>query len=459
MAFPPADTAATATAPARTLGPGDHVFLVDGSSFVYRAYFQSMNQDAKYNYRSDGLPTGALRLFCTKIYQFLLDGAVDITPTHLAIVFDKAEETFRNAIYAEYKATRKAAPDDLVPQFPLMRAAVRAFGLEPVEQAGYEADDVIATYAVEAARAGADALIISADKDLMQLVTDRIQFYDFESGARGRPGYRPERKIGIPEVIDYFGVPPEKVVEVQALVGDPSDNVPGVPGIGVKTAAQLITEFGDLEQLLARLDEIKQPKRRETLAANAEQARVSRQLVSLDIAVAVDQPLDAARLGPLDARRLLAFTRAMELNTLTKRVAEASGIDAESVEPDPALRAKGRGTSEARGQVGSMVTGYSRNRSPVAGRTRRRQPTPRAANGAPGRALGGRATSSAGPSPRRRGQRRRRSRSRRPTASRPQRRQCAPSRSTRRRPRSSPTSSGLTRSSPKPPRPAGSALR
>ncbi|MBN9011013.1 MAG: hypothetical protein J0H63_13120 [Rhizobiales bacterium] len=164
-----------------TLGPGDHVFLVDGSSFVFRAYFQSINQDAKYNYRSDGLPTGALRLFTTKLYQFLREGAVGIVPTHFALVLDKTEQTFRKDIYADYKANRRDPPEDLVPQFPLMREAIRAFGLEPIEKAGYEADDIIATYVDEAKAAGAEVLIISSDKDLMQLVTDKVLFYDFES--------------------------------------------------------------------------------------------------------------------------------------------------------------------------------------------------------------------------------------------------------------------------------------
>ena len=158
---------------ASALKPGDHVFLVDGSSFVFRAYFQSINQDAKYNYRSDGLPTGALRLFATKLYQFILEGAVGIRPTHLAIIFDKSEQTFRKEIYADYKANRREPPDDLMPQFPLMREAVKAFGLTPIEKAGFEADDIIATYACEARAAGADVLLISSDKDLMQLVSDR----------------------------------------------------------------------------------------------------------------------------------------------------------------------------------------------------------------------------------------------------------------------------------------------
>ena len=321
-----------------SLGPGDHVFLVDGSSFVYRAFFQSINQDAKYNYRSDGLPTGALRLFCAKLYQFVREGAVGIMPTHLAIVFDKSEETFRKEIYPDYKGTRREMPDELKPQFPLMREAVRAFGLEPVEKEGYEADDIIATYAKEAKATGAEVLIISSDKDLMQLVGDHVEFYDFESGTRGRPGYRPERRIDRQGVIDYFGVPPEKVIDVQALVGDTSDNVPGVPGIGIKTASALIGEYGDLDTLLANAESIKQPKRRQLLIDFADQARMSRTLVTLHDDVESGTPLSATRMGDLDAGRLIAFLKAIELSTLTKRVAEATGVDPNTVEADPAIR-------------------------------------------------------------------------------------------------------------------------
>jgi DNA polymerase-1 len=322
----------------RPVGPGDHVFLVDGSSFVYRAYFQSINQDPKYNYRSDGVPTGAVRLFSTKLYQFIREGAVGIVPTHLAIVFDKGDRTFRKDIYPDYKGTRREVPDDLAPQFPLMRAAVAAFGLTPVEKEGYEADDLIGAYAVQARDAGAEVLLISSDKDLMQLVSDRVLFYDFESGAKGRPGYRPERKIDRQGVIDYFGVPPEKVIDVQALVGDTSDNVPGVPGIGIKTASALVTEYGDLETLLARAPEIKQPKRRELLTGFAEQARLSKKLVTLDCSIEPGVPLAALRLPAIDGPRLIAFLKAMELFTLTKRVGEATGLDPRSIAADPALK-------------------------------------------------------------------------------------------------------------------------
>jgi 5'-3' exonuclease len=239
----------------RPVGPGDHVFLVDGSSFIFRAYFQSINQDQKYNTRpSDGLPTGALRLFCTKLLQFVQDGAAGLKPTHLAIVFDKTETTFRKEISADYKANRVDPPSDLVAQFPLMREAVTAFGLIPVEEAGFEADDLIAAYSCKVAAAGGQTLIVSPDKDLMQLVHDGVTFYDFEAGVPGKPGYRPERRLGRDGVIEKFGVPPEQVPDVQALIGDPTDNVPGVPGVGPKAAASLIGEMGSLEAILAYRD-------------------------------------------------------------------------------------------------------------------------------------------------------------------------------------------------------------
>jgi len=318
---------------AQPLKPGDHLFLVDGSSFVFRAYFQSMNQDRKYNARSDGLPTGAVRLFCTKILQFLRDGAAGVKPTHLAIIFDKSEQTFRKEIYPGYKANRPPPPEELVPQFPLMRRAVEAFGLRPIEQAGFEADDLIATYAREAREAGADVLIVSADKDLMQLIGPGVAMYDPASGEEKRGSYRAERFIGPDEVLAYFGVPPDKVVDVQALAGDSTDNVPGVPGIGIKTAAALIGEFGDLETLLARAGEIKQPKRRETLIENADKARLSKRLVQLDDHAPL--PVQAAELAlaPLDPKPAVAFLKALEFTTITRRVGELYGVDVAEVAP------------------------------------------------------------------------------------------------------------------------------
>ena len=322
-----------------SLKAGDHVFLVDGSSFVFRAYFQSIRQDAKYNYRSDGLPTGAVRLFCTKLFQFVREGAAGIKPTHLAIIFDKSENSFRKELYPPYKGNRSEPPEDLIPQFPLMRAAVRAFGLCPVEQDRYEADDLIATYAKEARAKGADVLIISADKDLMQLIEPGVAMYDPASGEAGAKGSREERRIGVDEVLSYFGVPPEKVVDVQALAGDSTDNVPGARGIGLKTAAQLINEYGDLDALLARAGEIKQPKRREILTDPDSVAliKTSKQLVSLVRDVPVETPLDDLRLAPPEGKALVSFFKALEFTTITKRAAEAYGIDAGLIEPDPAF--------------------------------------------------------------------------------------------------------------------------
>ena len=323
----------------RPVGPGDHVFLVDGSSFVFRAYFQSIRQDARYNYRSDRLPTGAVRLFCTKMLQFVREGAAGAKPTHLAIIFDKSENSFRKELYPPYKANRSEPPEDLVPQFPLMREAVRAFGMIPIEQDRYEADDLIATYARQAEAKGADVLIISADKDLMQLITPKVSMYDPASGVAGSAGAREERRIGLAEVEDYFGVTPDKVVDVQALAGDSTDNVPGARGIGAKTAAQLINEYGSLDALLERGAEIKQPKRRETLTdkESVDLIRVSKQLVTLCADVPLECALDDLGLGEPDAKKLVGFLKALEFTTITRRVAELFDVDAAQIEPQADL--------------------------------------------------------------------------------------------------------------------------
>ena len=305
---------------AKKLAQGDHVFLVDGSSYIFRAYHALPPLSRK----SDGLQVNAVLGFCNMLWKLLRDMPPDNRPTHLAIVFDKSEITFRNKLYPDYKAHRPPAPDDLIPQFPLIREAVRAFDLPCLEQGGFEADDLIATYTRIACERGATATIVSSDKDLMQLVTDCVTMYDTMK----------DRRIGIPEVIEKFGVPPAKVVEVQALAGDSTDNVPGVPGIGVKTAAQLIVEYGDLETLLLRAGEIKQPKRREALIENAEKARISRQLVLLDDKVELEVPLDELAVHEPDARKLIAFLKAMEFSTLTRRVAEYSQIDPANIEAD-----------------------------------------------------------------------------------------------------------------------------
>jgi DNA polymerase-1 len=312
---------------AKAAGKGDHIFLVDGSSYIFRAYHAL----PPLNRKSDGLQVNAVLGFCNMLWKLLRDMPPDNRPTHLAIVFDKSEVTFRNTIYPDYKAHRPPAPDDLIPQFALIRKAVHAFDLPCLEQGGFEADDLIATYVRQARERGASATIVSSDKDLMQLVTDSVTMYDTMK----------DRRIGIPEVIEKFGVPPEKVIEVQALAGDSTDNVPGVPGIGIKTAAQLIIEYGDLDQLLFRAGEIKQPKRREALLENAEKARISRQLVTLDDKVKLEVPLDDLAVHEPDARKLIAFLKAMEFSTLTRRVAEYSQIDPAAIEADADMKSGG----------------------------------------------------------------------------------------------------------------------
>src|SRR6201998_1275416 len=286
-------------------GKGDHIFLVDGSSYIFRAD----HARPPLNRKSDGLQVNAVLGFCNMLWKLLRDMPEDNRPTHLAIVFDKSEVTFRNKLYPDYKAHRPPAPDDLIPQFALIRDAVRAFDLPCLEQNGFEADDLIATYARFATERGATTTIVSSDKDLMQLVTEKVVIYDTMK----------DRRIGIAEVIEKFGVPPEKVVEVQALIGDSTDNVPGVPGIGVKTAAQLIGEYGDLETLPKRAAEIKQDKRRQSLIDNAELARLSKKLVTLDDQVQLSVPIGDLAVHEPDHRRLIAFLRAMEFSSLTRR--------------------------------------------------------------------------------------------------------------------------------------------
>jgi DNA polymerase I len=334
-----ADSAKTAApaVQARPVKKGDHVFLVDGSSYIFRAYHALPPLHRK----SDGLQVNAVLGFCNMLWKLLRDMKPEERPTHLAVVFDKSERTFRNEMYSEYKANRTEPPDDLRPQFAFIREAVRAFDLPCLEQIGFEADDLIATYVRLACEAGANATIVSSDKDLMQLVNDCVLMYDTMK----------DRRIGIPEVVEKFGVPPEKVIEVQSLIGDSTDNVPGVPGIGVKTAAQLIGEYGDLETLLARASEIKQEKRRQALIENAERARLSKRLVTLDAHVALDVPLADLAVHEPDYKLLIAFLKAMEFGTLTRRVAEFSGIEAAQIDADgqlssgSAARAKSAGGS------------------------------------------------------------------------------------------------------------------
>ncbi|CAM1630677.1 DNA polymerase I [Bartonella apihabitans] len=300
----------------------DHLFLVDGSSYIFRAYHALPPLTRK----KDGLPVGALAGFCNMLWKLLCDArdtAVGVVPTHFAVIFDYSSETFRKKIYPEYKANRPTPPDDLIPQFSLIRQATRAFNLPCIEKEGYEADDIIATYASAATRSGAKTTIISSDKDLMQLVNQQVGMYD---GMKDRP-------IGIAEVIEKWGVPPEKMIDLQSLTGDSTDNVPGVPGIGPKTAAQLLDEFGDLDTLLAHAGDIKQKKRRENIIEFADQARLARQLVTLKTDVPLETGLDGLLLEPTDGPRLIGFLKAMEFNSLTRRVAEATNCDAALIEP------------------------------------------------------------------------------------------------------------------------------
>ena len=302
---------------------GDHVFLVDGYGYVFRAYHALPPITRK----SDGLQLNAVFGFCNMLWKLLRDMKADEQPTHLAVVLDKSEKTFRTEMYADYKAHRPDAPDDLKPQFKFIREAVRAFDLPCLEQDGFEADDLIATYVREADAAGATATIVSSDKDLMQLVNDRVIMFDAMK----------DKKIGRAEVIEKFGVPPDKVIEVQALIGDSTDNVPGVPGIGVKTAAQLIGEYGDLETLLGRASEIKQEKRRQALIEHAEAARLSKKLVTLDANVDLDVAIGDLAVHEPDYKRLIAFLKAMEFNGLMRRVAEFASVEAGEIEADNKL--------------------------------------------------------------------------------------------------------------------------
>jgi DNA polymerase-1 len=319
----PAPAAAKAPAASRPLKAGDHLFLVDGSGYIFRAYHALPPLTRK----SDGLQVNAVLGFCNMLWKLLQEMPPDNRPTHLAVVFDKSEKTFRTEMYGDYKANRSAPPDDLIPQFPLIREAVRAFDIPCLEQGGFEADDLIATYARLACEARATTTIVSSDKDLMQLVCDTVTLYDTMK----------DKRIGAAEVFEKFGVPPEKVIEVQSLIGDSSDNVPGVPGIGVKTAAQLIVEYGDLETLLARAGEIKQQKRRESLIEHAENARLSKKLVTLDQNVNLEVPVADLAVHEPDYRNLIAFLKAMEFSTLTRRVAEKGNVDAAQVSANPKL--------------------------------------------------------------------------------------------------------------------------
>ena len=341
-------TGVAAAVQARPPKKGDHVFLVDGSSYIFRAYHAL----PPLNRKSDGLQVNAVLGFCNMLWKLMRDMKPEERPTHLAVVFDKSEThvPHRNVCRVQGEPDR-ARPTICVRNLPSSARRCAPSTCRAWSRSGFEADDLIATYVREACEAGATATIVASDKDLMQLVSDCVVMYDTMK----------DRKIGIPEVIEKFGVPPEKVIEVQALIGDSTDNVPGVPGIGVKTAAQLIGEYGDLETLLARAGEIKQEKRRQALIENAEKARLSKKLVTLDDHVALDVPLAELAVHEPDYKRLIAFLKAMEFSTLTRRVAEFSGIDPAAIEADGQLKAGGgipvpEGDGGGRSEPGGVKT-------------------------------------------------------------------------------------------------------
>lgn len=308
------------------LDSNSRLYLIDGSGYIFRAYHAL----PPLTRASDGMPVGAVSGFCNMLFKFLEDMKASERPTHLAVIFDRSEVTFRNLIYPAYKANRPPAPEDLVPQFALIREATRAFGVPAVDMEGFEADDLIATYARQAAAVGAKVLIVSSDKDLMQLVqAGRIELFDPMK----------QKPLGVEAVMEKFGVAPEKVIDVQALMGDSVDNVPGAPGIGPKTAAELISLYGDLDTLLARAGEVKQNKRRETLIAFADQIRLSRQLVTLKDDVAVDVAADTFAVRDPDDATLLKFLETMEFRTLTRRVRETMAKESgapQAVDPEEA---------------------------------------------------------------------------------------------------------------------------
>ncbi len=306
-------------------GKGHHLHLIDGSAFIFRAYHALPPLTRK----SDGLPIGAVSGFCNMLHRYVEANTGADAPTHVAVIFDKGSHTFRNDLYDQYKANREAMPEDLRPQIPLTRRATEAFNIACKELEGYEADDIIATLAVQARAAGGRCTIISSDKDLMQLVGDGVEMLDAMKN----------RRIDRDGVFEKFGVFPERVVDVQALAGDSVDNVPGAPGIGVKTAALLINEYGDLDALLERAEEIKQPKRRQTLIDHAEQIRLSRQLVLLDENTPLDFTIDDLEVRDPDPDRLMPFLAEMEFRTLTKRIADQLDVEMPEINDSPAQAA------------------------------------------------------------------------------------------------------------------------
>ena len=305
-----------------SFGKGCHLHLIDGSAFIFRAYHALPPLTRK----SDGLPVGAVSGFCNMLQRYVEGQTGSDAPTHVAVIFDKGSHTFRNDLYDQYKANREAMPEDLRPQIPLTRRATEAFNIACKELEGYEADDIIATLSCQAREAGGRVTIISSDKDLMQLVGGGVEMYDAMKN----------RRIDSDGVREKFGVGPEGVVDVQALAGDSVDNVPGAPGIGVKTASLLINEYGTLEELLDRAEEIKQPKRRQTLIDHRAQIELSKQLVQLDCNTPLDFTLDDLEVRDPVAEDLLGFLAEMEFRTLTRRIADQLGAEAPVVAEAPA---------------------------------------------------------------------------------------------------------------------------
>ncbi|HEY0600029.1 DNA polymerase, partial [Brevundimonas sp.] len=284
------------------------LWMIDASAYIFRAYHALPPLTRK----SDGLPVGAVQGYCNMLWKLIRDMKGADGPTHLVAIFDHSEKTFRNDLYDQYKANRSAPPEDLIPQFPLVRRATAAFGVHCVELPGYEADDLIATYACKARDAGGEAVIVSSDKDLMQLIGGGVVMWDPMK----------DRVLAEDAVMEKFGVAPEKMIDLQALIGDSVDNVPGAPGIGPKTAAQLLDEYGDLDTLLERAGEIKQPKRRETLQNFREQILLSRELVTLSCDAPAPEPIDDFAVRDPDPEVLAAFLDEMEFRGLRARVGD-----------------------------------------------------------------------------------------------------------------------------------------
>ena len=299
-----------------------HLFLIDGSGYIFRAYYALPPLTRK----SDGLPVGAVSGFCNMLYSFLekarAGNSMD-TPSHLAVIFDSARKNFRNDIYKEYKGNRSDAPEDLIPQFDYIRKAVKAFNLPSIELQNYEADDLIATYKIQAKKEKIKLTIVSSDKDLMQLVDQDTYMLDTMK----------DKHIGIDEVKEKFGVPPEKVIDVQSLAGDSVDNVPGVPGIGIKTAAELINQFGSLDELLKKAETIKQPKRRQALLDNKSNALISRELVTLKNDVPVKETINDFILKPFDKEKIFSFLDEMEFTKIKKRIEQTYGMSETNFKP------------------------------------------------------------------------------------------------------------------------------